>query len=30
MARGVGDGGELILETKEGVRQFNSGEVGLR
>lgn len=30
IARGVSDGGELILETEEGIRQFNSGEVGVR
>ena len=31
IARGVSDSGELCLETAQGVRQFNSGEVeGLR
>ena len=30
IARGVSDGGELMLETRDGVRQFNSGEVGAR
>lgn len=30
VARGVSDVGELILETAQGVRQFNAGEVGLR
>jgi len=28
IARGVGAGGELRLETAQGMRQFNSGEVG--
>ncbi len=28
IARGVSDSGELRLETAQGVRQFNSGEVG--
>lgn len=28
VALGVGDTGELILETTQGVRRFNSGEVG--
>ncbi|MBI3148180.1 MAG: biotin--[acetyl-CoA-carboxylase] ligase, partial [Betaproteobacteria bacterium] len=28
IARGVGAGGELRLETAEGMRQFNSGEAG--
>ncbi|MCR4298108.1 MAG: biotin--[acetyl-CoA-carboxylase] ligase [Gallionella sp.] len=28
IARGVSDGGELCLETAQGMRQFNSGEVG--
>ncbi len=27
--RGVGEGGELILETAQGLRQYNSGEVGV-
>ena len=30
IARGVGDNGELRLETAQGMRQFNSGEVGVR
>ena len=30
IARGVGDGGELRLETAQGMRSFNSGEVGVR
>jgi BirA family biotin operon repressor/biotin-[acetyl-CoA-carboxylase] ligase len=30
VARGVSEIGELRLETAEGVRQFNSGEVGIR
>jgi len=30
IARGVGDGGELRLETGQGMRSFNSGEVGVR
>lgn len=30
IARGVGDGGELLLETEQGMRSFNSGEVGVR
>jgi BirA family biotin operon repressor/biotin-[acetyl-CoA-carboxylase] ligase len=30
IARGVSEGGELRLETAEGMRQFNSGEVGVR
>lgn len=30
IARGVSEGGELRLETEEGIRQFNSGEVGVR
>jgi BirA family biotin operon repressor/biotin-[acetyl-CoA-carboxylase] ligase len=30
IARGVSDGGELCLETAQGVRHFNSGEVGGR
>lgn len=30
IARGVGDGGELRLETAPGMRSFNSGEVGVR
>jgi len=30
IARGVGDNGELRLETVQGMRQFNSGEVGVR
>lgn len=30
IARGVSDNGELCLETKQGVRCFNSGEVGGR
>ena len=29
IARGVSDGGELRLETAQGIRQFNSGEVGV-
>lgn len=29
IARGVGDNGELRLETAQGMRQFNSGEVGV-
>lgn len=28
IARGVGEGGELCVETAQGLRQFNSGEVG--
>lgn len=28
IARGVSDSGELCLETAQGMRQFNSGEVG--
>lgn len=30
IARGVTDSGELVLETVQGMRQFNSGEVGAR
>jgi len=30
IASGVGDGGELRLETVQGMRSFNSGEVGVR
>ncbi|HEX5337030.1 MAG TPA: biotin--[acetyl-CoA-carboxylase] ligase [Gallionella sp.] len=30
IARGVGDNGELRLETDTGMRSFNSGEVGVR
>ncbi|HZW25551.1 MAG TPA: biotin--[acetyl-CoA-carboxylase] ligase [Gallionella sp.] len=30
IARGAGDGGELLLETVQGMRSFNSGEVGGR
>jgi len=30
IARGVGDGGELRLETAQGMRSFTSGEVGVR
>lgn len=30
IARGAGDGGELLLETAQGMRSFNSGEVGVR
>lgn len=30
IARGVGESGELRLETAQGVRLFNSGEVGAR
>jgi len=30
IARGVSEGGELRLETELGMRQFNSGEVGVR
>lgn len=30
IARGVSEGGELRLETEQGMRQFNSGEVGVR
>ncbi len=29
IARGVSDSGELRLETAQGIRQFNSGEVGV-
>lgn len=29
IARGVGDNGDLRLETAQGMRQFNSGEVGV-
>ena len=29
-ARGVSDSGELLLETAQGIRVFNSGEVGMR
>ncbi len=29
IARGVSEGGELRLETTQGIRQFNSGEVGV-
>lgn len=28
IARGVSEGGELLLETQAGLRQFNSGEIG--
>jgi BirA family biotin operon repressor/biotin-[acetyl-CoA-carboxylase] ligase len=30
IARGVSDTGELCLETTQGMRRFNSGEVGAR
>ena len=30
VARGVNDNGELCLETAQGMRHFNSGEVGVR
>jgi BirA family biotin operon repressor/biotin-[acetyl-CoA-carboxylase] ligase len=30
IARGVGDNGELCLETAYGMRRFNSGEVGVQ
>jgi BirA family biotin operon repressor/biotin-[acetyl-CoA-carboxylase] ligase len=30
IARGVSDSGELLLETPQGIRAFNSGEVGVR
>lgn len=30
VARGVSDSGELCLETAQGMRRFNSGEVGVR
>ncbi len=30
VARGVSDSGELILETAQGIRQYNAGEVGAR
>ena len=30
VARGVSDSGELMLETAQGVRKFNAGEVGAR
>ena len=30
IARGVSDNGELCLETTQGVRCFNSGEIGGR
>jgi BirA family transcriptional regulator, biotin operon repressor / biotin---[acetyl-CoA-carboxylase] ligase len=30
IALGVSDNGELRLETAQGIRQFNSGEVGVR
>ena len=30
IARGVSEGGELLLETEQGIRQFSSGEVGVR
>ena len=30
VARGVSDNGELVLETAQGVRQYNAGEVGAR
>jgi BirA family biotin operon repressor/biotin-[acetyl-CoA-carboxylase] ligase len=30
VARGVSDNGELCLETAQGMRHFNSGEVGVR
>jgi BirA family biotin operon repressor/biotin-[acetyl-CoA-carboxylase] ligase len=29
VVRGVGDNGELCLETTQGMRRFNSGEVGM-
>lgn len=29
IARGVGENGELRLETAQGIRQYNSGEVGV-
>ncbi len=30
VARGISDSGELCLETVQGIRYFNSGEVGVR
>jgi BirA family biotin operon repressor/biotin-[acetyl-CoA-carboxylase] ligase len=30
IARGVNDNGELCLKTAQGMRHFNSGEVGVR
>lgn len=30
VARGVSDAGELRLEMTDGIRQFNSGEIGIR
>lgn len=30
IARGVSDSGELCMETEQGTRRFNSGEVGVR
>jgi BirA family biotin operon repressor/biotin-[acetyl-CoA-carboxylase] ligase len=30
IARGASDDGQLRLETAQGIRQFNSGEVGVR
>ena len=30
VARGVGDDGQLRLETDQGIRQYNSGEVGVQ
>ena len=30
VARGVSDNGELILETAQGIRQYNAGEVGAK
>ena len=30
IVRGVSDSGELCLETAQGMRRFNSGEVGVR
>ncbi len=30
IARGVSDSGELCIETEQGTRRFNSGEVGVR
>lgn len=30
VVRGVGDNGELCLETAQGMRRFNSGEVGMQ
>ena len=30
IARGVSDSGELVLETAQGLRRYNAGEVGMR